>query len=139
MNNVVVFGLDFDAVSIACAKLSQKLNLKYVNISDVFSKKLLSTINQPTILVDDYLHDKEDLLTLQLSAKDNIIIAMPDDMFLSNQHYKNFKNSLKILILSNKNNAVLNNIENLLIAKADIVLEKDFNLEETIIKIKEKL
>lgn len=119
MEKIIVFGLNFEDVQKISRSIAKKLNLKFFNAKEIFSRTLLKSAGDPVLLVDDILNEKESQLCAQL-AEQNGVVAMSDDMFLSNENYKNFKNFTKILIKSQTKNKLKQNIENLLQTHATI-------------------
>ena len=114
MKNIIIFGLDFENVQAVARAVSKKISLKFLNASEIFNKTLLKSVNDPSLLIDDELNEQESLLCQKLAAQDGVVVAMADDMFLSNENYKNFKNFTKILLKSNTKSKLKQNIENLL-------------------------
>ena len=119
MEKFIIFGLDFEQVQATARSLSKKLNLKFLNAGEIFNKTLLKSANDPVLLIDDELNEQESLLCQKLSEQEGVI-AMADDMFLSNENYKFFKNFTKILLKSNTKSKLKQNIENLLQSHATI-------------------
>lgn len=132
MEKIIVFGLNFEDVQQISRAIAKKLNLKFFNAKQIFNKTLLKSAVDPVLLVDDILNEKESLLCAQL-AEQNGVVAMSDDMFLSNENYKYFKNFTKILIKSKTNSKLKQNIENLLQTHATITAS---SLEEVFEKLK---
>ena len=113
MKKIIIFGLEYEQVQEIAHSVSKKLNLKFLNSQQIFNKTLLKSASDPVLLIDDELNEQESKLCKKLAEQDGVI-AMSDDMFLSNENYKYFKNFAKILIKSKTHSKIKQNIENLL-------------------------
>ena len=133
MKNIIIFGLNFEQVQEIARSISKKLSLKFLNAKEIFNKTLLKSASDPVLLIDDELNEQESLLCKKISEQSGVVAAMPDDMFLSNENYKNFKNFTKILLKSNTKSKLKQNIENLLQSHATITAT---SLDELLSKLK---
>ncbi len=133
MKNIIIFGLDFENVQGVSRLISKKLSLKFLNASEIFNKTLLKSASDPMLLIDDELNEQESSLCKKLAKQDGVVVAMTDDMFLSNENYKNFKNFTKILLKSNTKSKLKQNIENLLQTHATLTAA---TLDEILSKLK---
>lgn len=133
MKNIIIFGLNFEQVQEIARSISKKLSLKFLNAKEIFNKTLLKSASDPVLLIDDELNEQESLLCKKISEQSGVVAAMPDDMFLSNENYKNFKNFTKILLKSNTKSKLKQNIENLLQTHATITAA---TLDEILAKLK---
>ena len=133
MKKIIIFGLNFEQVQEVARSVSKKLNLKFLNASNIFNKTLLESANDPVLLIDDELNEQESLLCQKLAAQDDVVVAMSDDMFLSNENYKNFKNFTKILLKTKTSSKIKQNIENLLQSHSTIT---STTLDEILEKLK---
>ena len=133
MSNIVVFGLDYQNVCSSAIKLAKLMHLKFVNGGEMFNKLLLKSADQPLLLINEELNSAESAICEKLSAQSNAIIAIPDDMFLSNENFKNFKNSTKILLKTPLKSKIKQNIENLLANHATITAK---SVDEILEKLK---
>ena len=132
MKKIIIFGLNFEQVQAIAHSISKKLNLKFLNAQQIFNKTLLKSATDPMLLIDDELNEEESLLCQKLAEQEGVI-AMPDDMFLSNENFKNFKNFTKILLKTKTSSKIKQNIENLLQSHATITAT---TLEEVLEKLK---
>ena len=123
--NILVTSLNLDISHEVAIKLSKRLHLKFVNANEVFNKTLLKSINEPTLLVDEELNEKESELCQKLSKMDGAVIAMSDDMFLANSNYDLFKNSHKVLISSKNLGRTKKNIEKLIQTHCNYIISQD--------------
>ena len=110
--NILVTSLNFDYAQEIAQKIAKKLKCKVLNANELFNKTLLLSIGNPILLVDEELNLKETELCLKVSNFDGVV-AISDDMFISNENYKYFKNSQKILVFSKNLGKIKKNIENL--------------------------
>ena len=133
MSNIVVFGLDYQNVCSSAIKLAKLMHLKFVNGGEMFNKVLLKSADQPLLLINEELNSAESAICEKLSSQSNAIIAIPDDMFLSNENFKNFKNSTKILLKMPLKSKIKQNIENLLANHATITAK---SVDEILEKLK---
>ncbi len=133
MSNIVVFGLDYQNVCSSAIKLAKLMHLKFVNGGEMFNKVLLKSADQPLLLINEELNSAESAICEKLSSQSNAIIAIPDDMFLSNENFKNFKNSTKILLKTPLKSKIKQNIENLLANHATITAK---SVDEILEKLK---
>ena len=133
MKNIIIFGLNFEQVQEIARSISKKLSLKFLNAKEIFNKTLLKSVSDPVLLIDDELNEQESLLCKKISEQNGVVAAMPDDMFLTNENYKNFKNFTKILLKSNTKSKLKQNIENLLQTHATITAA---TLDEILSKLK---
>ena len=133
MKNIIIFGLNFEQVQEIARSISKKLSLKFLNAKEIFNKTLLKSASDPVLLIDDELNEQESLLCKKISEQSGVVAAMPDDMFLSNENYKYFKNFTKILLKSNTKSKLKQNIENLLQTHATITAA---TLDEILSKLK---
>lgn len=132
MKKIIIFGLNFEDVKQTARAISKNFNLKFFNAQEIFNKTLLKSADYPVLLIDDELNAQESLLCKRLTDQEGVV-AMSDDMFLSNENYKNFKNFTKILLKSKTNSKLKQNIENLLQTHATITAS---SIEEILTKLK---
>ena len=135
MNNITIVGMDNDFIKMFAQKLAEEIGYKYVDANEQFDKDLLANLDYPMYLVDEILVQKENLLINNLVKKEKVIISMSDDMFLSNEHYKIFENSLTILILDEKLGKIKKNIQNLIKKHVKFAFAKNDIKTEDVIKI----
>ena len=135
MNNITIVGMDNDFIKMFAQKLAEEIGYKYVDANEQFDKDLLANLDYPMNLVDEILVQKENLLINNLVKKEKVIISMSDDMFLSNEHYKIFENSLTILILDEKLGKIKKNIQNLIKKHVKFAFAKNDIKTEDVIKI----
>lgn len=120
--NIVVFGLNHNLTLEYAKKFAKILKTKLLDASALFEKTVMQTVDKPLFLLEETLQQQEADLCKQLSLKDGVV-AIADDMFLSNQNHKIFKNSQKILIKVQNNGKLKQKIENLLQTHANFVVD----------------
>ena len=135
MNNITIVGIDNDFVKMFAQKLANEIGYKLIDANEQFDKDLLDNMDYPIFLVDEILVQKENILIKNLSNKENVIICMSDDMFLSNEHYKNFENDETILIIDENLDKIKKNIQNLIKEHVKHVFNKKDIKTNDIIKI----
>lgn len=101
MGNIVIVGIDKIFCANVAKELSNKINFNFINAGEKFEKLLVATSGQNVFLMDDILQQKETEFLNKLSQKNNVVLFVDDDMFLSNENYKLFKNS-KIILMENE-------------------------------------
>ena len=130
MKSVVVVSLNNQLAKNCAQSLAKKLKLNFLDLSEEFDKFLLSSINAPTILVDEVLQEKETELLLKLISKPNSIIYTPNDTLLSNQNYKNLKNNFVLLILVEKLGKIKQNIQNFIKNYANLIVASNISINK---------
>ncbi len=135
MKNITIVGIDNDFVKMFAHKLSKELDYRYIDANEQFDKDLLANMEYPIYLVDEILVQKENVLIKNLVKKENVVISISDDMFLSNEHYKFFENSLVFLIIDEKVGKIQKNIQNLLKKHVNFTFDKNEISTNDIIKI----
>lgn len=131
--NIVLFGLDNTAIIDYALILSKHLNLNFINASKAFSNYLMSNS-----LKNYNLEKVEQSFLDKLSRLKYVIIALPNDMFISNKNYKFFKKSLKIHIKFEKNDEILQSLDELLKQKSDFSFLSDTKTSEIVQTLKAK-
>lgn len=131
--NIVLFGLDNTAIIDYALILSKHLNLNFINASKAFSNYLMSNS-----LKNYNLEKVEQSFLDKLSRLKNVIIALPNDMFISNKNYKFFKKSLKIHIKFEKNDEILQSLDELLKQKSDFSFLSDTKTSKIVQTLKAK-
>lgn len=127
--NVVLFGINDIAVRKIALKLSECMGKVHINAHDKLEQYLLSSIN---------LEKTEREFLKEISKKD-AIISVDHDVFISNKNYKIFKKSLKIHVNFNKNNEILNNLNNLLKINSNLSISDKLNIKQIEMLIKENI
>ena len=114
MSNITIVGLDYENVKIFANKLAEKMNYQYIDAVQVFDLYLVKSAQLPLQFADELLQKKEAEILKNLSVKNDVIISISADMFLSNQNYLILNNNCKILINKENLNNIDKNIEKLI-------------------------
>lgn len=131
MDSIVIVGMNKDYCKTLSNTLAKIFNFKYVDAESEFENLLINSFDHPMMLVDDILREKETEFLTQLSKLTDVVIYLADDTYLSNEHYKIFKNFNTILVETNCKNKILKNIQNLLKKYCKFsVNEQNLNIDE---------
>lgn len=135
--NITIIGMEYDKVKNIAKAISKILCCEHIDFKLEFEKIILQTIHNPLIATDDILQIKESELLKKINSLNNVVVSLNDDVFLSNSNYKIFENSFTVLIVSEFNNKIKENIQNLLKKYTKIhIKEDDLNINELINKIR---
>lgn len=135
MKNVVIFGINYELVLNLSKQLAKILNCKIVDAEKQFNNILLKYADKPALLLNDEIEKQETNLCAKLCKVANLV-AIPDDMFLSNENYNHFNNSIKIFVQSGTKSKLKIGIENLLQLHSNLTINKLTVLEEVAKKLK---
>ncbi|MBE7076621.1 MAG: hypothetical protein E7374_01870 [Clostridiales bacterium] len=138
MMNLSLVGVTYKKVKSIAQKIANLLNAEYVDARALFDEDLVSSFDVPMLDADMVLENKETVLIKRLMTLEDTVISFPDDMFLSNGHYKNMENSFKILVKCNENDEILAKIEKFLEKLVDISVNFENFDENSILKILKK-
>ena len=130
MKSIVVVSLNNQLAKNCAQSLAKKLKMDFLDFELEFNKLLISSINAPTILVDEVLQQKETALMLKLTKTPNSIIYLPENTFLSNENYKNLKNNFVLQILVENLGKIKQNIQNFIKKQANLVAESNFSTQK---------
>ena len=128
MKNVVVVGMNYEMVLKLSKQLAKILKCKLLDAQQQFNSVLLKYASKPSLLLNEELEAQETLLCAKLSKTANVV-AVPDDMFLSNENYDTFAGSTKILVLSGTKSKLKIGIENLLKMHTNFQIDCKTDLE----------
>lgn len=134
--NIIITSLNLENAQTISKKLAKKLHFKFINANEVFNKTLLKSVADPVLLVDDELNAKESELCFKLAKTEDVVVAMSDDMFLSNENYKFFQNSKKVMVLSKNLGKTKKNIEKLIQSRCNFAIQNEDNLDLLLEKFK---
>ncbi len=138
--NIVIVGLDYNMVRSIANELAKVMQYKFIDLTKLFDRELIENINYPIGLSDDELTEKERELIYLASKKDNVVISIPDNMYLSNAGYKFFKNSISIAIKLRKVDDIREKIQNFLSDRVKFVLdEENCEIDKILDLIKERV
>ncbi len=135
--NIVVFGIYDTAVGVSALSLSKKLEVPYIDAGREFSKFLL--LNEKLLIENKGEADLEKVekIFIKQIAKSNGFIFLPHSMFISNKNYLYFKDFLKLHLNFCPKDEVLEELDKLLTALADISISLDeIENDEVLEKIK---
>ena len=136
--NIIITSLNLENAQTISKKLAKKLHFKFINANEVFNKTLLKSVADPVLLVDDELNAKESELCFKLAKTDDVVVAMSDDMFLSNENYKFFQNSKKFLVFSKNLGKTKKNIEKIIQSRCNFAIQNEDNLDLLLEKLNSK-
>ena len=138
--NIVIVGLDYNMVRSIANELAKVMQYKFIDLTKRFDRELIENINYPIGLSDDELTEKERELIYLASKKANVVISIPDNMYLSNEGYKFFKNSISIAIKLRKVDDIREKIQNFLSDRVKFVLdEENCEIDKILDLIKERV
>lgn len=138
--NIVIVGLDYKMVRSIANELAKVMQYKFIDLTKRFDRELIENINYPIGLSDDELTEKERELIYLASKKANVVISIPDNMYLSNEGYKFFKNSISIAIKLRKVDDIREKIQNFLSDRVKFVLdEENCEIDKILDLIKERV
>ena len=111
---VVIVGLDDLAVVDMSKNLASTLGFKCLNFDSEFEKVLLTSKDYPLIEIDVLLERKEKMLIEYILKFDDIVLAISNNSYLSNENYKLFKDDVTICVEKEENEKILKNLQNLI-------------------------
>lgn len=133
MRNIVVVSMNRDLAVLTAEKIANMLSLTLINADDNLDERLMKSLDFPLDVAHNSMSNIERNLLLDLSNRDNSVIAMSDNIFLANGNSKIFKKSLKILVKIDKNEKITNSLQNLLEKYCDVTLsEKNIDFDKLI-------
>ena len=113
MHNVTIVSVNDELSKKIARELAYKLKYDYVDISAEFDKVLILNVNC-SVFENSKLEQKESCLIKRMSQKEACVLAISNDMFLSNNNYNLLENSQKILIECEFDDAIVKNVERLI-------------------------
>lgn len=133
MNNIIVVSMDNELSKQVAKHLAKELNLNYVDLNLVYEKELLSDVKKSVFNED--ASTKEKNVVAHFSKEKDIVMAIENEMFLSNKNYELCKNNLSLLIETELRNDIEQNLQKLLKYYCKLcVKDKDLNKIITLIK-----
>lgn len=138
MKNIVVLSLNEEKACFLAENLAKKLKFSYIDAGERFDDYLISSIDAPTILVDEILNLKESELLSDLAKENNAVIKVANDAFLSNENYKIFKNCIVVLVLTEKLGKTKRAIEEQIKKYSNVVVNENATEIEILKLIKSK-
>ena len=136
MSNIIVVSMDEEKSTNMAKKLSKQLKFNYIDAGERFDEFLLSTMDLPTMLVDEILNLQESELLSELAKEQNAVIKVANDTFLSNENYKIFKNSTVVLLVVEKLGKTKRAIENHIKKYANVIINETTSTIEALKLIK---
>ncbi len=130
MNNYVIVSLKDDLAKQMAKKVASILKLNYVDANSRFDDLLIASIDAPTILVDESLQEKETEIICELANLNDVVVGITNEMFLSNENYKNFANSKIVLITVENLKKINQNIQNFIKNLASLGVNEDVSEEQ---------
>ena len=133
--NIAIVGFDYDFTKELAKRISKSLSVSFIDFKDCFEQFLL--INNNSIFQEnEKLNKLETQILKQICTNANAVVAIPDDVILSNKNYKYLKNNLILFINSQNNNKIQLNLKKL-ITNINIEINKEnYNFEDIIKKIR---
>ena len=133
MNNIIVVSMDNELSKQVAKHLAKELKLNYVDLSLVLEKELL--IDARKSVFDETASTKEKNIVAHFAKQKDVVVAIENEMFLSNKNYELCKNNLSLLIETKMQNEIEQNLQNLLKNYCKLCVNyKDINKIITLIK-----
>lgn len=127
---VAIIGLDDEFAKEFAKSLASKLDVKYKDfdseLSYYFTFQKVTTLQTAN---EEYISSEIEFIKKLL--KENVIISIPNDVYVSNKNYELFKDVLTIFIERKESKEVLKNIQKLIKKHCKIVIKQE--------KLKEKI
>ena len=134
MKSVAIVSLNCLLAKTIAKKLSEELNCTYIDLGVELEKVLILNIRAP-ILDHSTLENRERELIRLSAQQKNAIIAVPNDVFLSNKNYELLKNLEIVLIEQDLNDKIKINLQNLIKKHSTISIKgKELNKLITFLK-----
>lgn len=135
MKSLLIVGIDNEFVHNFAEILAKVMKFEFVDVDLEFEKVLINSFDSPIFEADEILIHKERMLLGGLTKRENIVLCVKDNTFLSNENYSVCSNSLVITIEKQNLNKIENNIQNLLkqhstfcVLQSELTIEKMINL-----------
>ena len=112
MNNITIVSMDNEQTKNIAQRLAATLNFVYIDASLELEKLLLTDFRSSMFNSDTPA--KETKLISYLAKQNNSVLAIDNEMFLSNENYKQFKKSVTLLIEIKNDNEIAFNLQDLL-------------------------
>ena len=113
MKSIAIVSLNDLKAKQFAKRLSEKLNLRFVDIAEEFEKILLLSAKL-SVFETDILEQKEKQIISRCDAIDNVVFIINNNMFLSNANYELCKN-MQIVLLEQENlDKTSQNLQNLI-------------------------
>lgn len=136
MNNIAIVGADNDKIKDFAHLIANKVGYEFIDMNECFENYLLINYNLPIDLVNEVLELKETQLVKKMAKKNNVLLFISDDMFLSNQSYLILKDCLKILIYDKNKKEIDHAIQETIKKYCDLSMEQEkIDINEIIKKI----
>lgn len=133
MQNIVVVSIDTELAYNTAKKIADIMNFQYQDADSMFKDRIVNMVDYPIDFADDLMRNVELNLLKELSKIDKSVVAITDDMFLSNTGIKHFENSLKICVKKDVAEDILSGLQDLLLKKCDVAFyEKDLDHDKLI-------
>lgn len=134
--NICLVGLNNNNAKRFAVKLSAELGYGFVDLKKEFDKFLLKTAPYPLILADEMLKKAEKNIIKNSLENKNVVVYLPNDMFLSNQNYK-LVGCVKVAILENLSSGIKFNLQNLIVKNCTLSISSQASIKELRQKIAE--
>lgn len=125
MQNLLVVSLNNALAESVARDLSKESVVDFVNADNLIGNRLIDSIDFPLLKSNSIMEGIEKMTMDDILLKDNQIIYMSNEIFVSNLKSELVKN-LKILFIEIKNNdKIINNIQNLIKKHANIIISSE--------------
>lgn len=114
MTSFAVVGLRREEVKNIAQMLAKNLDFEYIDLNVEFEDCLINNFDFPLSFADDILQTQETKCLSENVLRQNVVLNIADDMFLSNNNYKLFGNIKVILIEFDEQDKIKQNIQKLL-------------------------
>lgn len=135
--NICIVGRDEKYLKYLATSIAQNLHLPCVDAKAEFNSFLIKSVHYPTAVVEDFLEKQESKLLKLFSKTENVVIYVPDDMYLSNNNYKLFKNNVTVSIIDENVDEIQSKIQNLLKSLTKLSFNTNTELKTILDKLKE--
>ena len=132
MENITIVSMDNELAKHVAKQLSKKLNVEFLDAGYELEKVLLR--DAKLSVFDETTATKEKMLIALLTKQSNSVVAIENEMFLSNENYKQCKGITVLLEINNKEE-MLENLQNL-IKKHCKISTKETRVEKIITLLK---
>lgn len=125
MQNLLVVSLNNALAESVARDLSKESVVDFVNADTLIGNRLIDSIDFPLLKSNSIMESIEKIAIDDILLKDNQIIYMSNEMFVSNLKNELVQNS-KVLFIEIKNNdKIINNIQELIKKHANMVISNE--------------
>ena len=122
---VVFVGLNNDFVKEFAKEFASELKINYMDFDEELNAYLILQKVSTLQTANEEFLTLEELLIKQLLDADNFIMSISNEVYLSNENYKLFENTLTLLMEKKEDDKILINIQKLLKKHCKITIKQD--------------